>query len=192
MNRSAKDGEWSSLHSGGEGVWFHPSAPRCVRATRWGRGVGDPGRPGSVQAGGRVEIVRHPQTKGGGPQGTHTSTCSHQEVSVDRSGSAVPAQAVPGVGAGRTPHARGLRRTPRTAAVGSGAAGSTRRRGGGRPRAVLHVGNAERQRVGPESWESAVGARPHLRAADTAERRPPCPSRRSQGKKKVHALIDKV
>src|SRR6516165_2247702 len=64
MNRSAKDGEWSSLHYGGEGVWFHPIAPRCVRATRWGRGVGDPGRPGIVRAEGMVEIVRHPQTKG--------------------------------------------------------------------------------------------------------------------------------
>src|SRR5215475_5069436 len=64
MNRSAKDGEWSSLHYGGEGVWFHPIAPRCVRATRWGRGVGDPGRPGIVRVEGMVEIVRHPQTKG--------------------------------------------------------------------------------------------------------------------------------
>ena len=25
MNRSAKDGEWSSLHYGGEGAWFPPS-----------------------------------------------------------------------------------------------------------------------------------------------------------------------
>jgi len=52
MNRSAQDGEGSSLHDGGEGAWFHPIAPRCVRATRWGRGAGDPGRPGSVQAAG--------------------------------------------------------------------------------------------------------------------------------------------
>ena len=42
----------------------HPIAPRCVRATRWGRGVGDPGRPGIVRVEGMVEIVRHPQTKG--------------------------------------------------------------------------------------------------------------------------------
>jgi hypothetical protein len=55
MNRSAQDGEWSSLHDGGEGVWFLPIAPWCVRATRWGRGAGDPGRPGIVQAGGMVE-----------------------------------------------------------------------------------------------------------------------------------------
>jgi hypothetical protein len=57
MNRSAQDGEWSSLHYGGEGAWFHPIAPRCVRATRWGRGAGDPGRPGIVQAAGMVEIM---------------------------------------------------------------------------------------------------------------------------------------
>lgn len=64
MNQSAEDGEWSSPHYGGEGVWFHPIAPRCLWATRWGRGVGDPGRPGIVRAAGMAEIVRHPQTKG--------------------------------------------------------------------------------------------------------------------------------
>jgi hypothetical protein len=74
---------------------------------------------------------------------------------VDRSGSAVPAQAGLGVGAGHTTHERGLRRKPRTAAVCSGAAGATRARGGGRPRAGLHVGNAERPRVGPESVDRA-------------------------------------
>ena len=57
MNRSAKDGEWSSLHYGGEGAWFHPIAPRCVRTTRWGRGAGDPGRPGIVRTAGMVDIV---------------------------------------------------------------------------------------------------------------------------------------
>jgi hypothetical protein len=57
MNRSAKDGAWSSLPDGGEGVWFPPIAPRCVRTTRWGRGAGDPGRPGIVQTVGMVEIV---------------------------------------------------------------------------------------------------------------------------------------
>jgi hypothetical protein len=111
---------------------------------------------------------------------------------VDRSGSAVPAHAVPGVGAGPTTHERGLSIKPRTAAVCRGAAGSQRLRGGGRPCAVLHVGNAERQRGGPESLESSFSARPHLRAEDTAERRPPWTSRRSQGKRKVHALIAKV
>ena len=37
MNWSAKGGEWSSPHYGGEGIGFHSVAPRCVRATRWGR-----------------------------------------------------------------------------------------------------------------------------------------------------------
>jgi hypothetical protein len=36
---------------------FLPIAPRCVRATRWGRRLGDPGRPGIVQVEGMVEIV---------------------------------------------------------------------------------------------------------------------------------------
>jgi hypothetical protein len=57
MNRSAKDGAWSSRHYGGEGAWFHPIAPRCVRATRWGRDECDPGRPGTVQTAGMVESV---------------------------------------------------------------------------------------------------------------------------------------
>jgi hypothetical protein len=34
-------------------------APRCVRATRWGRDGCDPGRPGIVQTEGKVEIVWH-------------------------------------------------------------------------------------------------------------------------------------
>ena len=49
MNRSAEDGEWSSPRYGGEGTWFHPVAPRCVRATRWGRA--------SVTQGGLVSSI---------------------------------------------------------------------------------------------------------------------------------------
>ena len=45
-------------------LWFHPSVPGCVRATRWGRDRRDPGRPGRVRRTGRGEMVRHPQTKG--------------------------------------------------------------------------------------------------------------------------------
>jgi hypothetical protein len=37
MNRSAKDGAWSSPHYGTKAHGFHSVAPRCVRATRWGR-----------------------------------------------------------------------------------------------------------------------------------------------------------
>jgi len=43
---------------------FQLIVPRCVRATRWGRGVCDPGRPGTVRKEGMVEILWHPQTKG--------------------------------------------------------------------------------------------------------------------------------
>jgi len=71
MNRSANDGEWSSRPYGGEGLWFHPIAPRCVRATRGERGVGDPGRPGIVRAAGRVESGRHPQTTGRATENAH-------------------------------------------------------------------------------------------------------------------------
>jgi len=44
MNRSAKEGVWSSRHSGDEGVIHPPLGPRCVRAARCGRACGDPGR----------------------------------------------------------------------------------------------------------------------------------------------------
>lgn len=57
MNRSAKDGQWSSLPYVGEGVGFQPIVLGCVRATRWGRGVCAPGRPGIVRTGGMVEIL---------------------------------------------------------------------------------------------------------------------------------------
>ena len=45
-------------------LWFLPSVPRCVRATRWGREARDPGRPGRVRRTGMDEMLRHPQTKG--------------------------------------------------------------------------------------------------------------------------------
>jgi hypothetical protein len=49
---------------GAKAFGFLLAAPRCVRATRWGRDVCDPGRPGIVQRTGKVEILWHPQTKG--------------------------------------------------------------------------------------------------------------------------------
>jgi hypothetical protein len=120
MNRSAEDGEWSSLHYGGEGIGFHPIVPRCLRATRWGRGACDPGRPGIVQAAGRA--------------------C--QEVGADISESEVPAEAVPGVGSGRGTQERGCSKRPRIAAESSGAGVLKRHIRGGRPRAWLRVGDA--------------------------------------------------
>ena len=78
----------------------------------------------------------------GGPQGTQPSTWSHQEVGTERSGSEVPAEAVPGVGAGPTTQARGHSTKPRIAASSSGAAGRKRSSRGGRPRALRRVGNA--------------------------------------------------
>jgi hypothetical protein len=110
---------------------------------------------------------------------------------VDRSESAVPAPAGPGVGAGHTTHERGLSTKPRTAAGCSGAAWPKRPGGGERPRAVLPGGNAEKQRVGPGWWDRSLRERPNPRAEDTAEQRPSHTARKRQGKKKVHSRIDK-
>jgi len=111
---------------------------------------------------------------------------------VDRSASAVPAHAVPGVGAGHPTHERGLSTKPRTAAGWSGAAWPQRPGGGERPRAGLHVGNAEQQRGGPGGLDRSFRERPNTRAEDTAEPRPSHTARTRQGKKNVHALLDKV
>src|SRR5262247_2954549 len=59
----------------------------------------------------------------GRKQGTQTSTWSHREVGADISGSEVPAEAMPGVGAGHTTQERGPSKKPRIAASSSGAAG---------------------------------------------------------------------
>src|SRR5215470_6693239 len=109
---------------------------------------------------------------------------------MDISESEVPTDAVPGVGAGHTTHERGPSTKPRTAAVCSGAAWPKRPGGGERPRAVLHVGNAATQRVGPGQLDSSLHERPNTRTEDTAEQRPSRTSRQRPGKKKVHSLID--
>src|SRR6478736_7320966 len=43
MNRSAKDGERSSPHYGGEGVTHSPIEPRCLLTARYGRLMLTPG-----------------------------------------------------------------------------------------------------------------------------------------------------
>lgn len=80
---------------------FRPVVPRCVRTTRWGRGVSDPGRPGIVRLGRYGCYGVTPADERAGQQGTQSATCSHQEVGGAISMSEVPADAVPGVGAGR-------------------------------------------------------------------------------------------
>jgi hypothetical protein len=50
-NRSAKSGTRSSLHYGGEGDLILPTAPRCVRAARYGRPVRDPRKARGVSGG---------------------------------------------------------------------------------------------------------------------------------------------
>jgi hypothetical protein len=80
-------------------LWFPPSVPRCVRATRWGRETNDPGRPGRVQRKGKVAVVWHSQTKGRATAKTN-SDLQPPTVRGDISASEVRPEALPGVGAG--------------------------------------------------------------------------------------------
>ena len=64
MNRSAKDGEWSSPHYRGEGVWVPPRRTKVCAGDTVGKSVSNSGRPGIVQGAGMAGIVRHSQTKG--------------------------------------------------------------------------------------------------------------------------------
>jgi hypothetical protein len=122
--------------------------PRCVRATRWGRGVGDPGRPGIVHPVGR----------------------DHRMVGVDRSGSEVPPEAVPGVGAKRMTQEHGQSKSPWIAALSCDAIGSKRSGGGGRPCALLCRGPVGNWRVRRGKWESSLCERPHPIPEDTGPR----------------------
>ena len=82
-------------------IWFHPIAPRCVRATRWRRDASDPGRPGIVRAEGKVEMMWHPQTKGRATEKTNIDL-EPRKVGADISESEIPADAVPGIGSGNS------------------------------------------------------------------------------------------
>ena len=86
---------------GAKAHWFHPIAPRCVRATRWGRDASDPGRPGIVRAEGKVEMMWHPQTKGRATEKTNIDL-EPRKVGADISESEIPADAVPGIGSGNS------------------------------------------------------------------------------------------
>ena len=84
---------------------FHSIAPRCVRATRWGRDASDPGRPGIVRVEGRVEMMWHPQTKGRATANTNIGL-KPRRVGTDISESEIPADAVPGIGSGNSTQER--------------------------------------------------------------------------------------
>src|SRR6202011_2406908 len=64
MNRSAKDGAWSSPHYGDEGAWVPLRRTKVCAGDTVGKNVSDSGRPGIVRVQGMAEIVRHSQTKG--------------------------------------------------------------------------------------------------------------------------------
>src|SRR3954451_6449790 len=123
---------------------FHPVAPRCVRATRWGRASVTQG--GLVSSIGKVwlEIVRHSQTKRR-ETGNAKPGLKPPMVGADRSASEIPTEAVPGVGSGRSTQERGQSKRPRIAAGRAATpVGSKRSTGGGRPRAVWQRRRATR------------------------------------------------
>src|SRR5258708_14418785 len=64
MNRSAKDGAWSSPHYGDEGAWVPLRGTKVGGGGRVGENVSGSGRPGVVRRQGMGGIVRHSQTKG--------------------------------------------------------------------------------------------------------------------------------
>jgi len=64
MNRSAKDGAWSSPHYGDEGAWVPLRRTKVCASDTVGKNVSDSGRPGIVRRQGMAGIVRHSQTKG--------------------------------------------------------------------------------------------------------------------------------
>src|SRR4029450_7469134 len=75
----------------------------------------------------------------------------HRAVGADISASEVPADAVPGVGAGHITQERGHSKRPWTAARSSGAAGRKRSGGGGRHSALLSEGNV--RKAVSRDWE---------------------------------------
>jgi hypothetical protein len=113
MNRSAKDGAWSSPHYGGEGTWVHSVAPRCLRTTRWGRALVTQGGLVSSKRRGMAGIVRHSQTKGRANGERKTQPGATREVGTDISASEILIDAVPGVGSGRGTLERGQNKRPR-------------------------------------------------------------------------------
>jgi len=64
MNRSAKDGAWSSPHYGDEGAWVPLRRTKVCADDTVGKSVSDSGRPGIVRRQGMAGMVRHSQTKG--------------------------------------------------------------------------------------------------------------------------------
>jgi hypothetical protein len=57
MNRSAKDGEWSSPHYGGEGNWVPLRRTKVCAGDTAGKSVSNSGRPGIVQRAGMAGIM---------------------------------------------------------------------------------------------------------------------------------------
>src|SRR5215467_9018052 len=113
MNRSAKNGARSSPHYGGEGAWVHSVAPRCVRATRWGRALVTQGDLASSKGKGMAGILRHSQTKGRANRERKAQPGATPAAGADISASEISTDAVPGVGSGRGTRERGQNKRPR-------------------------------------------------------------------------------
>src|ERR1700741_5054067 len=79
---------------------FHSVAPRCVRATRWGRTSVTQGD--LVSSEGKVWLEKwDTRRRKGAKPGTQSPTRTRSGVGADISASEIPADAVPGVGSGR-------------------------------------------------------------------------------------------
>ena len=130
---------------------FHPVAPRCVRATRWGRARVTQGDLVSSEREGMVEIVRHPQTKGRatgnanvglkppGGRGGYKRRAKFQPMRCQESERGIRTQE-------RGVRAKGLGSLPCAAAP----AGPKRPGGGGRPCALLRSG--KRRNAASRYW----------------------------------------
>ena len=119
-------------------LWFQPSVPRCVRATRWRRDTDDPGRPGRVRREGRVTIMWHSQTKGRATEKTN-SDLQPPEVREDISVSEIPTEALLGVGVGYSTQERRQNKRRRNVAACHITGRPKRSPRGGRPRAQRSV-----------------------------------------------------
>lgn len=141
MKRSAQAGEWSSLHDGGEGMRVPPHRTRVCAGDTVGKPEVCPREAWYRPRGRDGREAVPPADERAGQRGTPRATCSHQAVGGDLGARDLPAEAVPGVGAGHTPHERGQRQRPRSAAGSRGAGGLKRAEGGGRRRAALRQGS---------------------------------------------------
>ena len=111
----------------------------------------------------------HSQTKGRATENTNIGL-QPLEVGMDRSGSEVPAEALPGVGAGHSTQERRQNKRRRSVARCDDAARPKRPGSGGRPRTQLSVRKVKEQGVKAGGLDSSLCERPTPSRAETVER----------------------